>query len=205
MFSLRRLVFSLLVLLSLFSNVFAANNLNKVVYSIGDIINFSGNNKGMAKKKNDQLELGSFIFYFSKKPIVNLVPVREMDIGFKKLSFVFPKAKFKDSDCGKVINDINNINSFDFNLKISKIEKPIDGIKLVVTYDPNKVAFNYDFFDPINFKGGIVFKFYNKNLMDNIKNQNDAVLQVASIKKKSLLLLTVDMEATILEQLDYLT
>jgi len=118
----------------------------------------------------DNIELGTVIFYFSQKPIVNFVPERSQDKKQAQKIFIFPKAVLKNS---------YNSQGAGYSLKIESIKLPIEGVKLSITYDPNIVDFDYNVFESIANEKGVVFNFYNKQLIEKIKNKEDSVLCIA--------------------------
>jgi len=183
----------LVYLVFLCVNSFAMNDLIKVVYKGNTTARFSDAQTILKKHLAKKMELGTFRFYFSNKPIINLVPQKDAVVEQKKISFIFPKTKCKDRACKKMINKVNDLDSLDFNLQIKDVKTPIDGIQLLITYDPKKVTFVYDFFESVGAKQGVVFKFYNKSLVENIQNKYDTVLRTVLGKKKNLLSLIADM------------
>ena len=174
----------LVYLVFLCVNSFSMNNLIKVVYKGDNVAQFSDAPMVMEQHFDKKMELGSFTFYFSNKPIVNLVPQKDRLVEQKKISFIFPKTKFQDHACKKMVKRVNDLESLDFRLQVKDVKIPIDGIQLLITYDPKKVTFVYDFFESIGEKQGVVFKFYNKLLIENIQNKYDTVLRTVLGKKK---------------------
>jgi len=128
------------------------------------------------------MELGNVIFYFSGKPIVNFVPERKKSkLNNKKQDnlitkvFIFPYAHIKDARMVNFINDDRH--NKNYSLRIEKINLPIKGVKFSLTYNPNNIVFDYNFFDSIsNFKG-VVFNIYNKRLRDRLQVIEDTILR----------------------------
>jgi len=133
----------------------------------------SGDNK---EPGCDNLELGSVVFYFSKKPIVNFVPERNSDAKNIKKVFIFPKATLKGNYCQTNVKKINDSYGVGYSLKIEPIKLPIEGVKLSITYDPTIVKIDYKTFESIGDQQGVIFSFYNKRVINRIKNKEYSVL-----------------------------
>lgn len=131
------------------------------------------------------LELGNLVFYFENKPIINFVPEREKNInvngGMASKIFIFPYAQIKDE---KLLKKSNTEIGCGYKLKIERVSNPIKGVKVTFFYDLNAVAFDYKFFDSISNYKGVVFNFYNKNLIEKLKNLDDKILRTVDGKKK---------------------
>jgi len=125
----------------------------------------------------DNLELGNVVFYFAQKPIVNFVPERNIhDVKNSTKVFIFPKAILKNSSCFSSVKKVNDSFGLGYSLKIEKITVPIEGLKLSITYDSDRVEINYKTFESIANEQGVIFNFYNKQLINKIKNKEDNVL-----------------------------
>ena len=132
------------------------------------------------------MELGNVVFYFAKKPRVSLLPIR--DYGAKNVEkitqvFIFPYAEIRNNS---IVKQINGKHTDAYALKIEKIDTPVKGIRFSFTYNPQKVSFNYAFFDAISNYKGVVFNFYNKNLLDKLNDNSDAVLRTVSNRKQKM-------------------
>ncbi|MFC1841932.1 hypothetical protein ACFLYA_02565 [Candidatus Dependentiae bacterium] len=142
-----------------------------------EIIHISHDN--MQDLDADRLELGKVVFYFSGKPIVNFVPSIRRNSKNKlfksKKVFIFPKASIKDVLYDQLAKNINQKNP-GYALKIKKIIRPIDGVKLSISYDPELVAVEYKNFQSLHNDQGVEFNFYNKKLINKIKRCEDNVL-----------------------------
>jgi len=128
------------------------------------------------KAGGNPLELGNVVFYFSEKPIVNFVPERKSKEKKGKKVFIFPKAGLKSKICQNSVKQINTVSGVGYSLKIEKVTLPIEGVKLSITYDPGSVKIDYKMFESVANKQGVIFSFYNKKLINKIKNKENNVL-----------------------------
>ncbi|MFC1842272.1 hypothetical protein ACFLYU_01305 [Candidatus Dependentiae bacterium] len=148
-----------------------ARTLNQII----KISHHKGVNLKVSSDKSGDIQLGNVIFYFSQKPIVNFVPEREKGGKTVKKVFIFPYAEIKDKKWVQKIND-ERLNAYKLN--IEKINKPIKGVKFTFTYNPQEVVFDYKFFDSMSDCKGVVFNFYNKNIVNKLKYLDDRVLRI---------------------------
>lgn len=138
----------------------------------------------LPKGTAQNLELGNLVFYFENKPIVNFVPDREksdntsgISSGMASKVFIFPYSQIKDE---KLVSKINNDTGLGYKLKIERVTSPVKGVKITFLYDLSAVAFDYKFFDSIGNHKGVVFSFYNKNLIEKLKNLDDRILKTVN-------------------------
>lgn len=148
------------------------NQLNKVFHHFVTI--------NEEERTNLPLELGKVVFYFSRDPIVN---ERTKKIDDKhaatKAVFFFPTIDVKSAECKQMIKRLNKIQSPSYTIKVVIVEKPEKGISLIITYNAERVDFSYSSFESIGLQKGIVFTFYNKALINQLKNANSTILRTA--------------------------
>ena len=140
-----------------------------------------GQNKTLNKNALS-LELSKLVFYFSQEPIITLLPNyknNRLD-GQITATFFFPKAEISSSEARQMVAHCNQQKESFYTMHVAPITKPINGIQLVITYDPKQIAFEHDSFEAIGGQKGIVFTFYDKNLLERLKLQTNTVLQTAS-------------------------
>lgn len=149
-----------------------------------DFSTIIGNNTGnnLDGNLNNNLELGNLVFYFDSKPVINFIPERDQKNinpdGKTQKTFIFPYAQIKDD---KLIKKVNSETGKGYKLKVERVNTPIKGLKVTLLYDES-VFLDYKFFDSISGHKGIVFNFYNKNLIDKLKNLDDRVLKTVCSK-----------------------
>src|SRR5438477_1426680 len=59
-----------------------------------------------------------------------------------------------------------------YGIKIEEISKPIRGIQIFIRFDPTKFSVSYKSFDSIGLEKGVVFRLYNKELLNKIETNN---------------------------------
>jgi len=132
---------------------------------------------GDTKEISHKMELGSMKFYFSEQPIINFVPTKQRPGGKRQAVFIFPRAKVDEKIFGTIVNNINKQKSRYYDICIERIKKPIEGIRLLITFDPNQVTFEYKFFESIKSEQGIIFSFYNRKLLNVLQSKEFYVLR----------------------------
>lgn len=161
------------------------NNIVNIFHHAGINSLSNDNELHLTNKALDySLELGNLVFYFEDKPVVNFVPEREKNInmtGMASKIFIFPYAQVKDE---KLFKKTNTETGCGYKLKIERVSSPIKGIKVTFFYDVNTISFDYKFFDSIGNYKGVVFNFYNKNLIEKLKSLDDKILKTVDGKKK---------------------
>ena len=126
------------------------------------------------------MELGCVKFYFSGNPIFNYVPERkkkknrDKKASFATKVFVFPYANIKDMRVANFIND--DTKNKEFRLTIEKIKAPVQGVKLTVVYNPEKIELDYACCNSTSTVKAVVFNFYNKKLKDKLQIREERIL-----------------------------
>lgn len=183
----RKKLYVALAILFICAKVFCAQKFNQVVnifHHVGEKnAVYQKNLQNLQSQNTDfnNIELGNLVFYFESKPVVSFIPDREKDGALSKKVFIFPFAQIKDD---KLLKKINDAPARGYKLLLERISSPIKGIKLTFFYDLDKIAFDYKFFDSINNHKGVVFNFYNKSLIDKLRNLDDRILRTVEGKKK---------------------
>jgi hypothetical protein len=143
------------------------------------------------------IELGSLVLYFDQKPIINILPsmMHTQDVhAHTKKVFFLPKTSIQSGNCENMINLVHKALGPAYHVQFSQEDKPVPGVKIVITYNEKIVGLSYDQFESIGLQKGLVFRFYNKKLLKQLNTHNSALLQTAYLKKKDQqLLLTVGM------------
>ncbi len=130
------------------------------------------------------IELGNIAFYFKQEPMVHLLHSKKIDANEEEQVFFFPHAFIHSRECKQMINRINS-GEYDYYLHIEIATEPMSGIKLVIRYDPNKIALEYESFESIGLQKGVVFRLYNKLMLDYLHKQvNQPILRTSSISRK---------------------
>lgn len=161
------------------SNVLSAkqkmNELTKVFYHrVGD------------KQGAAHIDLGKVVFYFTQEPIVNPLPSAQ-DEQEHSLTFFFPITQASEQ-ARSMIKGINKGASSLYRIHFELVTKPVPGIKFTIAFDPAKVGFSYETFDSISLQKGLVFRFYNKALIEQLNSQHTTMLRTACAQKPGIVI-----------------
>lgn len=159
-------------LLVIYSNVHATINQLKKVY------HHTAQDSQVRK-----IELGSVVLYFSDKITIN--PTKNNQNGGQQ-EFFFPNVKVTNVMCKNMIASLNAYAGQNYRAYIQEVVKPSPGIKLTISFDPDKVGLSYDQFDSIGLQKGIIFRMHNKELLKKLQSRNKPLLQLACKKKRLL-------------------
>lgn len=130
-------------------------------------------------KNGVHIELGSLVFYFKEEPDFKLLTSRSLANGWKEDVFLFPKTKVNHDIIKKVDAVLSG-----YTAKIESMPAHQD-LKLVIQYDPQKVGTTHDTFDSIGMEKGLAIKFFNKELLEKIRNHPKPILQMAALQEVS--------------------
>ncbi len=144
------------------------NQLNKIFHHKGDL-----------QDAAPQLELGNLVFYFARAPKIDIIPASRAD-DLERRIFFFPYTQVKSGDVEKMISALNGSLGSTYSVRIEIVNKPIEGVRLVVSYNPAEVDMSYDTFDSISMQKGIVFRFYNKEILEQLRNKGRPILRTAA-------------------------
>lgn len=123
------------------------------------------------------MQLGKMTFYFERDPIVNYMPSKEEN---DSMVFFFPQATISKDIHTSLMRACSTTQKDNcFAVHCEKVKKPIEGVRLVFSYDAGKVAIDKKSARSLQLEPGVVFSFYNKNLLDKIKNQTKSILNVS--------------------------
>jgi hypothetical protein len=128
------------------------------------------------------LQVGKVVLNFSENPMVHPLP---STIYTKKNDHIFfiPTADVSDDQLRIIMEAVKKNNNPWYSLSISREEKPIAGIKVVFSYDADKVSIEHKLFDTLGTQKGVMFRLYNKAMIDAIKAKNhSSLLRVAMVK-----------------------
>lgn len=192
----------LIILLStcFYTNTKFSTQLMKLFYNKGDVVFKRVGEKKEYGNLNTIPAIYNVVFYFSNKPIINYIPTnKKMHGNLEQKVFIFPKAIVDNKIYKKIARKIKKENNRDLHLQLKPIMRPIDGIKLVITYNPQKVMITYKAAQAVSQYKAIVFSFQSKPFKERMEHIQDAILRTVLYKKKRGLLSIVDMEGSIME------
>jgi N-acetylmuramoyl-L-alanine amidase len=132
------------------------------------------------------IDLGKVVFYFTQEPIVNPLPSGRDD-NEQSMTFFFPTTKASEQ-ARTMINGINKNSSSLYRMHFELVSKPVQGIKFTIAFDPAKVGFSYETFDSIGLQKGLVFRFYNKALIEQLNSKHTTMLRTACAHKPGIVI-----------------
>ena len=134
--------------------------------------------------KSKHLERGSLVFYFAQNPIVNRLETKRIDDTHEERIFFFPNAVIGSRESKQMINRINNQKTA-YNILIEPVDLPMKGIRVTIRYDLNKIVLSYESFESIGMQKGIIFRLFNKELLDRLDKQSSRpILQTSWVNPK---------------------
>jgi N-acetylmuramoyl-L-alanine amidase len=134
-----------------------------------------------------RIELGSLTLYFSERPVVNTLPSEK---SVHQVVFFIPHVELKDAALKKTVAKMHRQTGA-FHIALEEAQYPVKGMRLILSFDPVKVAYSYDTFDSISLSPGVVFTFYNRALIETlaIKSADKGLLRMACSEKKKTVVL----------------
>ncbi len=123
--------------------------------------------------KSLDLELGTLIFYFDRKPTI------QETRSNNQLIYTFSNTQIGGPEVEVMIARISSARPRNYTVRIEKAKN--DTIQVVFTFDPSQVGVSYSHFPSIKMQNGVIFHLYNKELLSKINNaSHKEVLTVVS-------------------------
>lgn len=138
------------------------------------------------EQETKHIDLGKIVFYFTQDPIINPWPSSDNNHQQSKI-FFFPVTT-TSKQVSAMLKEINQHPSPFYSVHFEQVTKPLPGIKCTVTFDPDRTGFVYETFDSIGLQKGLVFRFYNKKLIEQLNNKHMMVLRTASLEKPAVII-----------------
>lgn len=139
-----------------------------------------------SKSTPSSIELGSLVCYFSTMPIINSLSKPQKNMLQENLVFFFPKTSIASSEAKNTIKKLHALDQAAYKIRFEEVQIPTQGLKLSVSFDPQKVSMKYDLFDSIGLQKGIVFRFFNQQVLKELNNKCcKPILNTACAKKPS--------------------
>lgn len=136
-------------------------------------------------KDESALELGKISLFFTENPMVQPLPSTVYTARNNHIFFI-PAADASSSDLRVIAETFKKNNNKWYTVSLSLETKPIKGIKVVVTYDPSKVAMDYSVFDILGMQKGVLFRLYNKSMINELQVKERALLRLTQLKPLSI-------------------
>lgn len=122
------------------------------------------------------LELGFLSLYVDQEPTVQILP--QVSRTSHEHVFFCPGI-IASAESAKAIEQINTVSGKVYQVRVEQVSLPVQGLKIVFTYDPTMVGITYDFFDSIQHQKGIVFRLHDRIFLDQLKKKGAPVLRTA--------------------------
>ncbi len=173
------MIFKKLVLLALGVSCMDAYELQKI---------FNHHISNDALKTDPYIELGKLVLYFDQQPIVKKRESKQISPKEIEDTYFIAQASVKNEQAKQMIHAINKVAGQQYRLKIDALEHPLRGLEIKITYDPNKVLIEYDFFEAITRAKGLEFRLFNKSLLNILQKKNEPVLRVSHVIKPQIII-----------------
>jgi hypothetical protein len=128
-----------------------------------------------AASDDNSLEVGKVVLHFSDNPMINPLPSTIYTAKNDHIYFI-AAADISRDQLRSVMEAVKKNNNKWYKLSLSVEKKPIPGIKLVFTYDPEKVSVTHLSFDTLGMQKGVSFRLYNKALINKLNKRRERPL-----------------------------
>ena len=146
----------------LFALSYTPNKLTKLFYHQGTL--------------HDQV-----VCYFDKEPICNFMPQTEnQEHQRQKVIFFLPMTSLANAEAKQMMQKINGTKRNHYSIQVAEVTKPVKGVRIQISYDPDKITCDYASCDTITMQKGLVFSFHNKQMLNTIRDKTNFVLQYAA-------------------------
>ena len=114
------------------------------------------------------LEKATLSLYFSGD-----ARVQEYKTGCteKSCAFFFPGVKINGGECESMVQQLHNYRGL-YAITVQEVMQPSPGLLITFNCDPAYYAISYEHFDSIGLQKGIVFRIYNKELLNHLENNH---------------------------------
>jgi len=137
-------------------------------------------------KAESSLELGKLVLYFSNRADFTLLPLTESaSLHRAQKSYFFPQTKV-GADAASAMARVSRVHHAWYSVQVVAVQKPIEGVRVTLTYDPEKIEVYDQFFDSIQLNKALEVMFYNKELKKRLVTglQTPLLRRAANEKKK---------------------
>ena len=115
------------------------------------------------------LEEGTVIFYFSEKILPIVLRKQILQNGWEECAFFFKNVIASD-EIRPMIDQFTADSTY-YTTSIALVKRPEQGLTFTIRYDPAHITFSYGSIFSISAKPGIVFRFINKKVKENLANE----------------------------------
>lgn len=130
-------------------------------------------------KSFSSIELGNVALYFGQAPKVETSMTIQGDSVIQ--NYFLPSVEVSSPECRDTIEKINKTNEGIYSIKVTLLNTPKKGINIAFTYPKQRVGMKYNRFESINLQKGLVFRLYNKELLEKMNERGKGIITTASI------------------------
>jgi hypothetical protein len=134
----------------------------------------------VAAQDECSLELGKVSLHFSNNPMIQPLPSTSYTAKNSHIFFI-PAADVSARELGAMMDVVKKNSNKWYSISLSLEKKPIVGIKVVFTFDPEVVAMEHQSFDILGTQQGVSFRFYNKSMINALRLKERSLLRVTQI------------------------
>lgn len=125
------------------------------------------------------LELGNVVVYFTATSQVHEQSSSDTN-HHRQVTFTFPNTALS-ANAQAMINALAQHDSNLYSVRFTAVGN--ERVTMTVSFDPRKIQLEYEEFESISMKKGLVFRFFDKELLSRISGQNAAILQTVSLQR----------------------
>jgi N-acetylmuramoyl-L-alanine amidase len=123
-----------------------------------------------------QLECAKIIFYFSQKPIVERIEDRPGEpIGWRTESYRIP-VDTVDSSYESLVHEEQK--SDHYRIRFAPLDEAGKGMRMDLSYDPQRIALVQQLFNAITHDKGLVFRLIDKKVLERLQPTNDELVRL---------------------------
>ena len=117
------------------------------------------------------LERANVSFYFSGDPQLQEINNKKAH-DCRSCTFLFPQAVINKGECEAMVKRLHD-HSDCYTITLEEVTKPTKGIMVAFNFDQSKFSVSYERFDSIGLQKGVVFRLYNKELLQKLERANN--------------------------------
>ena len=132
------------------------------------------------------------IMHLSDDPIVAYTPesleeTTNRENGLSKMTFFMPFTTVEGQSNKEALEALSGMHTEDYGLSFYPVTKPMEGMKCLVLFNPDKIGFEYKTFESINGEKGVMFQFYHQGKLKAFAEKNKIRRHADAGKQKIIL------------------
>lgn len=132
------------------------------------------------------------IMHLSDEPIVAYTPesleeTTNRENGLTKMTFFMPFTTVEGQSNKEALEALSGMHTEDYGVSFYPVTKPMEGIKCLVLFNPDKVGFEYKTFESISGEKGVMFQFYHQGKLKAFAEKNKIRRHADAGKQKIIL------------------